>query len=104
MDTSEESGNEALANSEITFLETSGTSVSVSDDGREFTVKCDNIADGCIVILALYDENGLKDAVHKAYKGSDVTFAASADYTSAKVMVWNNLDDMFPVCEVSKAE
>lgn len=103
-DTSEESGNEALANSEITFLETSGTSVSVSDDGREFTVKCDNIADGCIVILALYDENGLKDAVYKAYKGSDVTFTASADYTSAKVMVWNNLDDMFPVCEVSKAK
>lgn len=92
--------------SDIEILDTAvaeehGTKTTVSEKGGKLTVLGNNI-DGCTVILALYktDSNGnsrLVECQTAQYSGSEKTFTTTADYTTARVMVWKSLKNSEPV-------
>lgn len=75
-----------------------GTKTTVSDDGKNFDIKPVNITVGNTVILALYDNGKFIEMQSRIYDGSDVTFKTDKPYTNAKVMVWESLENMKPVC------
>lgn len=77
-----------------------GTKTTVSADGKTFTIKPINIANGNTVILALYNGEEFVTMQSAVYSGKDIPFTVTDDYTTAKVMVWNNLDDITPICDV----
>lgn len=71
-----------------------------SADGKTFTIKPINIENGNTVILALYNGEELVTMKSAVYSGKDIPFPIADDYTTATVMVWNNLDDIMPMCDV----
>ncbi len=82
----------------------------VSEDGKSFTVNTLNVESGKTMIFALYYGNKLVEVQIAAYEGSDITFTTTkeytaelkeksndadsdeleAEYTCAKVMVWED--------------
>lgn len=84
----------------IKIVKFEGTKTTVSNDGTKFTVTPINIANGSTVILALYDGDKFVEMQSKAYAGEDIPFTTDKSYTSAKVMVWDSLSSLKPVCDV----
>lgn len=80
--------------------EIQGTKTTVSEDGTAFTIKPINIDEDNVVILALYNGDTLVETQSKPYTGEDIAFTTGKAYTAAKVMVWNNLESMTPICDV----
>lgn len=89
-------GKYVLAYIGITYL--SGISARRSESGN-IVVKPINIAAGKTVILALYDGNKFIEMQSSIYGGTDIPFTTDKAYTCAKVMVWNSLSEMSPVCD-----
>lgn len=80
------------------------TKTDVSENGKTFSIKPVNIGSGNTVILALYDGNRLIEIQHKTYNGEELPFSTVKSYTEAKVMVWNNLTNLNPVCETENVQ
>lgn len=76
-----------------------GTRTNVSSDGKSFEIKPTNIASGNTVIFVLYDGENLIETKYEVYGGADISFTTDKAYTGAAVMVWDDLDNMKPVCE-----
>ncbi len=74
-----------------------GISAKRTEDGK-IVVKPIKMNSGTI-ILSLYDENGLAQVQTEKYNGTEITFETSRAYTYAKVMVWSDLERLFPECE-----
>lgn len=83
----------------ITVVKFEGTKTIVSDDGKTFNIKPVNITNGNTVILALYNGEEFADIKYENYNGTDISFTSDKAYTNAKVMIWDNLDNMTPVCD-----
>ena len=84
----------------ITVVCGSFTKTTVSEDGKSFTIVPINIENGKTVILALYDGNKLVEMQSAVYTGEAVPFTTTKSYTNAKVMVWDNLTNLKPACNV----
>lgn len=74
-----------------------GISAKRTEDGK-IVVKPIKMDSGT-VILALYDGNGLAQMQTEKYNGTEITFETSKAYTYAKVMVWSDLERLFPECD-----
>lgn len=95
------SGNNLSANTyKITVICGSFTKTTVSNDGKSFTVVPVNIENGKTVILALYDGEKFIEMQSAVYTGEEIPFITTKAYTNAKVMVWNDLRTLKPVCNV----
>mgnify|MGYP004623082843 CR=1 FL=1 len=77
-----------------------GTKTTLSENGKMFDIKPINIAVGNTVTLALYNGEELVETHHEKYTGASLPFTADKTYTKAKVMVWDDLGSMIPVCDV----
>lgn len=51
------------------------------------------------VILACYKNNALTEVMTSPNKNETLYFITEKEFDSAKVMVWNSLSDMTPICE-----
>ncbi len=92
-------GKYVLTNVGITYL--IGISARRSENGN-IVVKPINIAAGKTVILALYDGDKLvemKQSNEYSETNREITFIPTKTYTRAKVMIWNSLIGMSPVCD-----
>lgn len=92
-------GKYVLTNIGITYL--SGISTRHSENGN-IVVKPINIAAGKTVILALYDGDKfveMKQSNEYSETNREITFIPTKPYTCAKVMIWNSLSEMSPVCD-----
>ncbi|MDO4831688.1 MAG: hypothetical protein Q4A46_09480, partial [Clostridia bacterium] len=76
------------------------TKTTVSPDGKMFNIKPAEIANGNTVILTLYNGNYFVEMQSQIYDGTDIPFITDKAYTSAKVMVWDNISKAEPVCDV----
>ena len=76
----------------------------MSEDGKTFDVKPVNVAVGSTVVLVLYDNGNFVEIKSEKYNGADISFTTDNAYTNAKVMVWDNLYNMKPVCETEIAQ
>ena len=83
----------------ITIVKFDGTKTSVSEDGKNFVIKPVNVAVGNAVVLALYDNEKFIEMQSENYSGADISFTTDKTYTSAKVMVWESLENMKPICD-----
>lgn len=84
----------------IKIVKFKGTKTTVTDNGTKFTVTPINIAGGNTVILALYNGDTFVEMQSEPYTGEDIPFATDKVYTNAKVMIWNSLESMTPICDV----
>lgn len=92
-------GKYVLTNVGITYL--SGISARRSENGN-IVVKPINITAGKTVILALYDGDKfveMKQSNEYSEINREITFIPTKTYTRAKVMIWNSLSGMSPVCD-----
>ncbi len=94
-------GNSYLINSNIFYIPR--IDISVSNLGSTFTVNLINIVNGKTVILALYDEEFV-EMQSAAYNGEAIPFTTTKNYTKVKVMVWDNITNLKPVCNVEIIE
>jgi len=80
------------------------TETHLSQDGTTYTVNVVNIENGKTVILALYDGERFVEMQSAVYTGEAVPFTTTKTYTKAKVMVWNDLTNLKPVCNIEIIE
>lgn len=97
-------GNFSIKRAQIQFNDSAkkSTKTTISTDGKSFTITPINIEKGKTVILALYDGEKLVEMQHATYEGTTITFTTTKSYTNAKVMVWDDLTTLKPVCEVEE--
>lgn len=88
----------------IKVIKFEGTQTTVSEDGKTFTVKPINIENSNTVILVLYNGKQFVEMQSVTYSGDDIQFTTDKAYTTAKVMVWNSLENMIPICEAENIE
>ncbi len=81
-----------------------GTKTTAFSNGKLFTIKPINIANGNTITLALYNGKEFVEAKFAKSGGNDITFTTDKTYTSAKVFVWNNSDDITPMCDAETIE
>lgn len=92
-------GKYVLTDIGITYLR--GISARRSENGN-IVVKPINIAAGKSVILALYDGDKfveMQQSNEYSETNREITFIPTKPYTCAKVMIWNSLSGMSPVCD-----
>ena len=97
-------GKDVLTDIGITYL--SGISARRSENGN-IVVKPINIAAGKTVILALYDGDKfveMQQSNEYSETKREITFAPTKTYTRAKVMIWNSINGMSPVCDFKSIE
>lgn len=88
----------------LIFKKFEGTKTEVSKDKKSFNIMPINIETDKTVILALYDGDKFVEMQSAVYTGEAVPFTTTKTYTNAKVMVWNDLTNLKPVCEVENVE
>lgn len=86
----------------IEVIKFEGTKTKVSEDKKSFTITPINVENGKTVILALYENGNLIELQKETYKGEPILFTTTKAYTNAKVMVWNDLTNLKPVCSVEE--
>lgn len=70
--------------------------------GDKIVVEPINISAGKTVILALYDGDRfveIQQSDEYSNENKEITFTSTKHYTRAKVMIWNSLSEMSPVCD-----
>lgn len=97
------SSNGMLTNANITFVEPK-TETTLSNNDKTFTIKPVNMKTGKIIILALYDGDRFVEMQYAIYEGDALTFTTTATYTDAKVMAWDDMTDLVPVCDAESVE
>ncbi len=91
--------NYSIADDIITYC--AGIKITPSNDGKIVVKPC-NIDAGKTVILALYEGGRLvemQQSSEYSETNREITFTPTKPYTRAKVMVWNSLSGMSPVCD-----
>lgn len=62
-----------------------------------FTVNVLNQDTDCIIALALYNGGTLTDLQLEPYSGNPIDFASFANFDTAKVLLWSNINAMHPL-------
>ena len=94
--------NEPLTKATIHFVPS--TKTTLSNNGKTFTVTPVNIENGKTVILALYNGEDFVEMQKAVYAGEAIPFTTTKAYTKAKVMVWDDLTSLEPICEVENVK
>lgn len=94
--------NESIENAIIHFVPNTRTTLSNND--KSFTVTPINIENGKTVILALYNGEQFVETQSAVYAGEAIPFTTTKAYTKAKVMVWNDLTSLKPLCSVENVK
>ena len=76
-----------------------GTITTVSENGKKFTVRPVHVETNSTIILAIYNNGILADIISKEYTGDSLEFSTNAEYTEVKIMAWNNLFALKPICK-----
>ena len=74
----------------------------ITHHGDKIVVEPINISAGKTVILALYDGDRfveIQQSDEYSNENKEITFTPTKHYTRAKVMIWNSLSEMSPVCD-----
>lgn len=74
-------------------------SATVSEDGKSFIIRLTDIDIGNTVIFALYYYGSLADVQTTIYEGNEIPFTTTSTYTEVKVMVWESLVSVKPICK-----
>ncbi len=78
--------------------------IKATPSADEITVEPIEIENGKTVILTLYNGDKFIGMQSGIYNGTEMSFTINKTYTKAKVMIWESLGSMSPVCGVKTAE
>ncbi len=84
----------------IKVVKFEGTKTTVSEDKKSFAITPINIENGKTVILAFYNGEQFVEMQSAVYTGETVPFTTTKTYTKARVMVWDDITNLKPVCNV----
>ncbi|MBQ4527060.1 MAG: leucine-rich repeat protein [Clostridia bacterium] len=90
------SNNDPLINNVIFVKYTKTT---ISEDGKTYVVNPVNVDEGVTVIVALYKDDIFVEIQSAIYKSVALTFTATKDYDTVKIMVWEDLYTLEPITE-----
>lgn len=82
----------------LSVVEKTPLNVTVSEDGTNFTVNPVDVPVGNTAVLALYNGKQLIEMQSATFNGTDIQFTTDKAYTKAKVMVFESLSNIKPVC------
>ena len=92
--------NHSIDNNIITYC--AGIMATLSADGKSIFIKPANIDTGKTVILALYNGDKfveMQQSNEYSETNREITFIPVKNYTCARVMIWNSLSGISPVCD-----
>ena len=78
--------------------------IKATHSADKITVEPIEIENGKTVILTLYNGDKFIGMQSDIYNGTEMSFTINKTYTKAKVMIWESLGSMSPVCGVKTAE
>ena len=78
--------------------------VLISEDGETFTVTPKHFENGVTVIIALYFDKAMVGMDMKTFTGLEIPFSFDDAYDNVKVMVWENMENLVPVCRYEEVE
>ncbi len=81
-----------------------GTRSTVSSDRKKVTVTPVNVESGIEVIVALYKNGAFVGTQSATYTNGELSFDTNASYTDVKIMLWNELGDLKPLCEAENIQ
>lgn len=81
---------------------TIGTKTTFDADKKSFSINGNNIPDGSVVILALYDEDRLSEVKRFIYDGNEIKYITDKTVDGAKVFVWRDTEMFEPICNVEE--
>lgn len=94
-----------LKNAEAAEGPSVSTLISKKGSVHTFTVTPANTENGNNIVLALYNSSKeLTDVQLKKYDGGAVKFTSEKPYDSVKVMMWDSMDKIKPVCSLGNVE
>lgn len=93
-----ESGNECLFNSNIHYNVCTNTSVTKEGDETIISVIPANAPTGVSILVGLYKNGRFADVAVAEYNGTEITVKTKTDFDEIKVMMWNDLKTMSPIC------
>ena len=64
-----------------------------------FEIDVFNMDEECAVILALYKDGALAECQQETYSGDPLLLASFEEYDSYKVMLWDDMATMVPLCD-----
>ena len=83
----------------VKIIKADGQKTTVSNSGKTFVIRSHDLSVGNRVFLALYDGERMVDVQTAIYDGEIIIFTTTETYTNAKVMVWDSLSSLKPVCD-----
>lgn len=75
-----------------------GSKTDISEDKKSFAVMPVNVENNTTVILALYNGDKLVEVQSNVYTGEIIDSVTNEYYTTAKVMIWDELSNAKPIC------
>ncbi len=77
--------------------QTSTTCVTTST-GEKIFITTPYLPENCLVILACYKDGKFVEMKSEINKNESIYFVVNSDFNSAKIMAWESLDSMTPIC------
>ncbi len=92
-------GNDPLKNATIHYNYVC-TNTSVTKEGETTTISVApaNAPNGVSILVGLYKNGQFVDIATAVYDGNDITVKTTKDFDNIKVMMWQNLQNLSPVC------
>lgn len=74
----------------------------ITTNGNETVIEVEvtspNVTQGSSILLALYKSGRLAGFQSAVYDGENIIFTTDIEYDTAKVMAWDSIDNMNPLC------
>ena len=84
----------------ISTVRYTGTQTIISECSKIFTVDPINVENGKIIILALYKDGQFIEMQYAVNHKETIVFTTNKAYSNVKVMVWDSLANLNPICDV----
>lgn len=81
-----------------------GTTTTISEDKKTFSIEASNIPVGSVIILAMYNGDTLSDVKCFTYDGNTMSYTTDKAVSGAKVLVWSDTEAIEPICGVEDVE
>ena len=94
-----ENENDPLKNATIHYnYVCTNTSVTKEGETTKISVAPANAPIGTYILVGLYKNGRFIDVATAVYDGNDITVKTTKDFDNIKVMMWQNLQNLLPVC------
>ncbi len=76
------------------------TACVTASTGEKIFITTPYLPENCLVILACYKDGKFVEMKSETNKNENIYFAVNSDFDSAKIMAWESLDSMTPICDM----